>query len=579
MCTLIHLAGTFVASERRHCRCLLAANADRDRAHRTDHASTRAVRSPRTSHRLRRSGIGPARVSKGATAIAEAAPDRRDAPIVGGERLVPQELVVEMSIRNRRFLLLSSSALMALCFAGIASSQTPATPAPTPQKTPPASKTPAQPSRTIPPAPTTAHRDAADPARAPRRPPGVPGRCHRPARDGAGAAASSRADPLRQGRPRRPGAASPATGSRPAPAPTARRSRPLRANRRRAHRSGPRRAQHHQQQADPSEPERKGWAGCSSPCPAPPQPAWRRARSGRCCAGSTISACACRRTASTPWTCPTFGQDHGVPIDPLAIQKVEVLRGPEALRYGMQATGGIVDATNNRIPTRRRLAAGPQILGATTTVDRGIEGGALLDAGTRNFAIHADAYGRHSSDYFVPSYPYLFPPDPAPAFNGKQPNSGLHSEGQRGGRLVPVRRRLYRRCLFPLHQRLPHSHARRCGDQYPHRHAAGQVHQQRRVSPESSAIDVIRYLGRRGRISPRRAGLRRCRHRHVAGNVQQPCAGGQGRDQVHADDDPFRRADRQLRDPVRPRADRHRGRCRRPAQLRAHEPGRGLFLQ
>ncbi|MGA7487943.1 MAG: TonB-dependent receptor, partial [Xanthobacteraceae bacterium] len=129
-----------------------------------------------------------------------------------------------------------------------------------------------------------------------------------------------------------------------------------------------------------------------------------------------------------------YGQDHGMPIDPLSVQKIEIYRGPEALRFGSQAVGGVVEATNNRIP----FAAPPggwqtQFLGATTTVDRGLEGGALFDAGTRDFAIHADVYGRHGSDYFVPSYPYLFPTDPAPAFNGKQPNSSFHSEGQAVG--------------------------------------------------------------------------------------------------------------------------------------------------
>ena len=132
-----------------------------------------------------------------------------------------------------------------------------------------------------------------------------------------------------------------------------------------------------------------------------------------------------------------LGQDHGVPIDPLSIQKIEIFRGPEALRYGSQAVGGVVEATNNRIP----FAAPPggwqtQFQGATTTVDRGLEGGALFDAGTRDFAMHADFYGRHASDYFVPNYPYLFPTDPAPSFNGKQPNSGLHSEGQAVGCLL-----------------------------------------------------------------------------------------------------------------------------------------------
>ncbi len=67
-----------------------------------------------------------------------------------------------------------------------------------------------------------------------------------------------------------------------------------------------------------------------------------------------------------------YGQDHGVPIDPLSTQKVEIFRGPEALRYGSQAVGGVVEATNNRIP----FAAPPggwqtQLQGATTTVDRG----------------------------------------------------------------------------------------------------------------------------------------------------------------------------------------------------------------
>jgi iron complex outermembrane recepter protein len=129
-----------------------------------------------------------------------------------------------------------------------------------------------------------------------------------------------------------------------------------------------------------------------------------------------------------------LGQDHGVPIDPLSIQKVEIYRGPEALRFGSQALGGVVEATNNRIPFAAPLGGWQtQFKSATTTVDRGLEGGALFDAGTRHFAVHADFYGRHANDYFVPSYPYLFPTDPTPPFNGKQPNSGLHSEGQAVG--------------------------------------------------------------------------------------------------------------------------------------------------
>ncbi len=31
----------------------------------------------------------------------------------------------------------------------------------------------------------------------------------------------------------------------------------------------------------------------------------------------------------------------------------------------------------------------------------------LLDTGGGNFAFHADVYGRTTSDYSIPSYPYL----------------------------------------------------------------------------------------------------------------------------------------------------------------------------
>jgi iron complex outermembrane receptor protein len=46
-----------------------------------------------------------------------------------------------------------------------------------------------------------------------------------------------------------------------------------------------------------------------------------------------------------------LGEDHGIPIDPLSVRQVEVIRGPATLRFGSQAIGGVVNADNNRIPT------------------------------------------------------------------------------------------------------------------------------------------------------------------------------------------------------------------------------------
>lgn len=112
----------------------------------------------------------------------------------------------------------------------------------------------------------------------------------------------------------------------------------------------------------------------------------------------------------------TIGEDHGVPIDPLAAQKVEVIRGPASLRWGSQAIGGVVNAENNRIP-------GPQtaeglhgtLRGALTSVDRGGEGSAIFDMRQGNVAMHGDYFQRSAGDYRTPY--------------GRQPNSALNMQG------------------------------------------------------------------------------------------------------------------------------------------------------
>ncbi|MET4119555.1 iron complex outermembrane receptor protein [Bradyrhizobium sp. JR4.1] len=146
-----------------------------------------------------------------------------------------------------------------------------------------------------------------------------------------------------------------------------------------------------------------------------------------------------------------LGEDHFVPIDPLATNQVEVVRGPAALRYGSTSIGGVVSATNNRIPdTLPNCAPSFQAYGmpakaplasaatspcvtaetrsAFSSVDRGVESGVLLDTGGGNFAFHADVYGRNTTDYSIPSYPYLNDQTRSVA-NGRQPNSATRSDG------------------------------------------------------------------------------------------------------------------------------------------------------
>ena len=137
-----------------------------------------------------------------------------------------------------------------------------------------------------------------------------------------------------------------------------------------------------------------------------------------------------------------LGEDHFVPIDPLSTNQVEVIRGPATLRYGSQSIGGVVSGTNNRIPEALpERGVVTEFRGNATSVNDGLDGAVLLDAGRDHWAFHADAFGRRADDYRIPTYPYLVPPDPASAphatqpanFNGRQPNSALQTNGESVG--------------------------------------------------------------------------------------------------------------------------------------------------
>src|SRR5262245_3863342 len=328
---------------------------------------------------------------------------------------------IVMSIRRRRLLLLSSSALLALCLTGVAWSQTPSTPAETSQTPPPASETPAP--QTTPPTPQPT----------PETPPSVPGAAPLP----QVTVEAPRRRPPRQAAPAGPARST--TPSAPRTTPTTTPTAPTTT----AQPTAPTTSAF-QLQPTPSlnaitgtqiqASQAQGFGDLFFTLPGATSAGLAPGASRPVLRGLDDFRVRVQENGIGSMDVSDIGQDHGVPIDPLSIQKVEIFRGPEALRFGSQAVGGVVEATNNRIPFAAPLGGWQtQFKAATTTVDRGLEGGALFDAGTRDFAVHADFYGRHANDYFVPSYPYLFPTDPAPPFSGKQPNSGLHSEGQAVG--------------------------------------------------------------------------------------------------------------------------------------------------
>jgi iron complex outermembrane receptor protein len=113
------------------------------------------------------------------------------------------------------------------------------------------------------------------------------------------------------------------------------------------------------------------------------------------------------------------GPDHGVPIDPLAAQDIEVVRGAATLRYGSQAIGGVVNIINNRIPMKPIDGLEGEASTAYSSAAKTGEGTLSLDAGQGPFAVHLDGFGRRASNYDTP--------------DGQQPNSYFRGNGYSGG--------------------------------------------------------------------------------------------------------------------------------------------------
>lgn len=123
--------------------------------------------------------------------------------------------------------------------------------------------------------------------------------------------------------------------------------------------------------------------------------------------------------------------DHAVALDPLVIERVEVLRGPASLLYGGNATGGVVNTLDNRIPrepmqglggrAELRLGGAAQERSAAAVLEGG-QGG----QGGLNW--HTDAFTRRTDDLRVPRFTPVEGEDTLPATDRVR-NSAAQAKG------------------------------------------------------------------------------------------------------------------------------------------------------
>ncbi|WP_211946911.1 TonB-dependent receptor [Cupriavidus yeoncheonensis] len=133
----------------------------------------------------------------------------------------------------------------------------------------------------------------------------------------------------------------------------------------------------------------------------------------------------------------TLSYDHAVPVDPLVAERIEVVRGPAALMYGGNAIGGVVNVIDNRIPKEPVEGIGGAVdASATAGGDVARNASALVEAGNGQFAIHADAFARKTSDLHIPGFARsdrLRASQPLPEgeteASGRLPNTSAQQDG------------------------------------------------------------------------------------------------------------------------------------------------------
>jgi outer membrane receptor protein involved in Fe transport len=100
------------------------------------------------------------------------------------------------------------------------------------------------------------------------------------------------------------------------------------------------------------------------------------------------------------------GPDHAVGIEPLAAERIEIVRSPATLRYGSSAVGGIVNVIDKRIPRempRSAFTGSITALGGTVADER--TGAFELNGGFGGrFAWHLSGLDRGTDDYSIPGF-------------------------------------------------------------------------------------------------------------------------------------------------------------------------------
>jgi len=97
-------------------------------------------------------------------------------------------------------------------------------------------------------------------------------------------------------------------------------------------------------------------------------------------------------------------EDHAVPIDPLMVDRIEILRGSSALLHGGSAIGGVVNVIDRSIPTSPYDSPGASLRSSYNSVNEGLSYGAIAFGSSDKLNYQLNVSKKDYNDYDTPTF-------------------------------------------------------------------------------------------------------------------------------------------------------------------------------
>ncbi|WP_441375115.1 zinc piracy TonB-dependent receptor ZnuD [Acinetobacter lwoffii] len=128
----------------------------------------------------------------------------------------------------------------------------------------------------------------------------------------------------------------------------------------------------------------------------------------------------------------TLAPDHAVTVDPILAKQVEVIRGPSTLLYGAGTVGGLVNVTDQKIPTQMPEGGleGTVGLRYNSGSDEKLASAGVTAGIGENFALRVEGSKRKANDYIAPDYVVEEPHGDHSHFHKERRVDNTFAEGQ-----------------------------------------------------------------------------------------------------------------------------------------------------